>query len=415
MEAPRIEEPPTAGRVVLKTSVGDLQVDLWSQQAPLACRNFVQLCMERYYEDVIFHRIVKKFMAQTGDPTGTGAGGASIFEDGKAFKDEIHQRLVFSRAGLLAMASKDEKRNSNQSQFFVTLGPCEWLNKQHTIFGKVTGDSIYNLHKFEAVEVDASGRPVAPEPRILSATVVDQPFPDIKPRKSRQEVEASKLRKQARKEEKRKKKARKHLDKKDTRLPKDEYESLRQELRGTSKDAQGKSTSASASMSAFEQRRAKYLQRRPAGAASQKSHQRNTLAKLQEFQAKLAKAGAHANGKSTSASNTNDTLKEEENYKGGIGENQMEDEGVQDANGHEWMHTELRFKRHIDDAFRSDKRGEKSHGRTDVHGKGNGIQTDDEHDDADELTIIDAKTAMGRAAFDQLEDERNRGPPHKRT
>ena len=67
-------EPPTAGKVVLVTSLGEIEIELWSKEAPKACRNFVQLCLERYYDGTIFHRVIKDFMIQGGDPTGTGAG-----------------------------------------------------------------------------------------------------------------------------------------------------------------------------------------------------------------------------------------------------------------------------------------------------------------------------------------------------
>lgn len=90
-------EPATLGKVVLHTSVGDLDVELWPKQAPRACRNFVQLCMEGYYDRTIFHRVVKGFMAQGGDPTGTGHGGESIY--GAPFRMETHSRLRFSHRG----------------------------------------------------------------------------------------------------------------------------------------------------------------------------------------------------------------------------------------------------------------------------------------------------------------------------
>lgn len=67
-------EPVTQGKVVLKTTIGDLDVELWAKEAPKACRNFIQLCMEGYYDDCIFHRLIKEFIVQTGDPTGTGDG-----------------------------------------------------------------------------------------------------------------------------------------------------------------------------------------------------------------------------------------------------------------------------------------------------------------------------------------------------
>ena len=91
------------------------------------------MCLEGYYNNTIFHRIVKDFIIQGGDPTGTGEGGESVY--GKEFPDEFHQRLRFVRRGLVAMASSGP--NSNRSQFFITLDRTEELNRKHTIFAKV--------------------------------------------------------------------------------------------------------------------------------------------------------------------------------------------------------------------------------------------------------------------------------------
>lgn len=79
-----ITEPATNGKVILTTTVGDIEIELWSKETPLACRNFVQLCMEGYYDDTAFHRVVKGFIVQGGDPTGSGEGGESIY--GAPFK-----------------------------------------------------------------------------------------------------------------------------------------------------------------------------------------------------------------------------------------------------------------------------------------------------------------------------------------
>ncbi|XP_008468558.1 spliceosome-associated protein CWC27 homolog, partial [Diaphorina citri] len=136
--------------VLLKTSVGDIDIELWSREAPKACRNFVQLCMEGYYNNTIIHRVVKGFIAQGGDPTGTGTGGESIY--GKPFKDEIHSRLRFVRRGLVAMANAG--KDDNGSQFFFTLAATPELNSKHTIFGKVAGDTIYNMIKLDEIMVD---------------------------------------------------------------------------------------------------------------------------------------------------------------------------------------------------------------------------------------------------------------------
>uniref|UniRef100_A0A2R9AN27 Spliceosome-associated protein CWC27 homolog n=1 Tax=Pan paniscus TaxID=9597 RepID=A0A2R9AN27_PANPA len=121
-------------QVLLKTTAGDIDIELWSKEAPKACRNFIQLCLEAYYDNTIFHRVVPGFIVQGGDPTGTGSGGESIY--GAPFKDEFHSRLRFNRRGLVAMANAGS--HDNGSQFFFTLGRADELNNKHTIFGKVT-------------------------------------------------------------------------------------------------------------------------------------------------------------------------------------------------------------------------------------------------------------------------------------
>ncbi|CAG0897062.1 unnamed protein product [Darwinula stevensoni] len=176
-----IQEPPTSGKVLLKTTVGDIDVELWSKETPKACRNFIQLCMEGYYDGTIFHRVVKDFIVQGGDPTGTGKGGESIY--GKPFKDEIHTRLRFVRRGLVAMANGG--KDDNGSQFFFTLGPCPELQKKHTLFGKVTGDTIYNMIKLEEVDIDRDDRPVHPH-KIIRTEILNNPFPDIVPRTTKE-------------------------------------------------------------------------------------------------------------------------------------------------------------------------------------------------------------------------------------
>lgn len=161
----------------MRTSCGELDIELWTKEAPRACRNFVQLCMEGYYDGTTFHRIIRNFMAQGGDPTGTGEGGESIY--GHPFKDEFHSRLRFVRRGLVAMANSGP--NDNGSQFFISLGPCEHLQNKHTIFGKVAGNTIYNAVKLGEVEVGADDRPMYP-PKIKSTQILANPFEDIIPR-----------------------------------------------------------------------------------------------------------------------------------------------------------------------------------------------------------------------------------------
>uniref|UniRef100_A0A1L8DTX9 Spliceosome-associated protein CWC27 homolog n=1 Tax=Nyssomyia neivai TaxID=330878 RepID=A0A1L8DTX9_9DIPT len=177
-----IQEPPTNGKVLLKTSVGDIDIELWSREAPKACRNFVQLCMEGYYNSTIFHRLVKGFIVQGGDPDGNGSGGESIY--GAPFRDEFHTRLRFARRGLVAMANAGP--NDNGSQFFFTLGATPELQNKHTIFGKVTGDTVFNMLKLEEGVVDEEERPVYPH-KIIRAEILHNPFEDIEPRVTRKE------------------------------------------------------------------------------------------------------------------------------------------------------------------------------------------------------------------------------------
>jgi peptidyl-prolyl cis-trans isomerase SDCCAG10 len=146
----------------------------------LACRNFIQLALEGYYDNTVIHRIIKGFMIQMGDPTGTGTGGKSIW--GRPFKDEIHGRLKFNHRGQVAMANENAP-NTNQSQFFVTLDACAWLDRKHTIFGKVTGNTIFNVIRVGDADVGGEGgdRPLD-ELKIKGIEVLWNPFDDIVPR-----------------------------------------------------------------------------------------------------------------------------------------------------------------------------------------------------------------------------------------
>ncbi|XP_040277264.1 spliceosome-associated protein CWC27 homolog [Bufo bufo] len=172
-----IQEPPTNGKVLLKTTAGEIDIELWSKETPKACRNFIQLCLEGYYENTVFHRVVPEFIVQGGDPTGTGTGGDSIY--GKPFRDEFHTRLRFNRRGLVAMANAGP--HDNGSQFFFTLGRADELNNKHTIFGKVTGDTIYNLLRLAEVDIGEEDRPVNPH-KIRTTEVLFNPFDDLVPR-----------------------------------------------------------------------------------------------------------------------------------------------------------------------------------------------------------------------------------------
>ena len=118
---------------VIKTNMGDVELELYAKETPKTVDNFVKLAKKGYYKGIIFHRVIANFMIQGGDPTGTGRGGESAW--GGKFEDEIVPSLVFDKAGILAMANAGP--GTNGSQFFITLAPTAWLNNNHTIFGKV--------------------------------------------------------------------------------------------------------------------------------------------------------------------------------------------------------------------------------------------------------------------------------------
>lgn len=118
---------------------GEFVIQLYADKTPNTVNNFIFLAREGFYDGVIFHRVIEGFMAQGGDPTGTGTGGP-----GYSFADEFDSSLTFDRPGLLAMANSGP--NTNGSQFFITFAPTEWLNNKHTIFGEVIeGMDVVNV------------------------------------------------------------------------------------------------------------------------------------------------------------------------------------------------------------------------------------------------------------------------------
>ena len=118
---------------VIKTNMGSIEIELFARETPKTVENFVTLAKKGYYKGIIFHRVIKNFMIQGGDPTGTGTGGQSAW--GGKFDDEIVPSIVFDKEGILAMANAGP--GTNGSQFFITLAATPWLNGHHTIFGKV--------------------------------------------------------------------------------------------------------------------------------------------------------------------------------------------------------------------------------------------------------------------------------------
>ncbi len=152
--------------VVLETNVGKIELKLYPKVAPLAVKNFTTHVKNGYYNGLIFHRIIKDFMIQGGDPKGTGTGGKSIW--GKPFKDEFASNVVFDKPYLLAMANSGPKTNG--SQFFITLVPTPHLNGKHTIFGEVIkGKDV--VRKMEKVSVSPRGNKPMFDQKIIKAYI----------------------------------------------------------------------------------------------------------------------------------------------------------------------------------------------------------------------------------------------------
>ncbi|TMW89836.1 hypothetical protein EJD97_016570 [Solanum chilense] len=170
--------------VMIVTSLGDITVDLFTDECPLTCKNFLKLCKIKYYHNCIFHTVRKNFTIQTGDPTGTGSGGDSIYKflygsQARFFSDEIHPNLKHSKMGTVAMASSTGtgEKNLNASQFYITLrDDLDSLDGEHTVFGEIT-EGFDTLNRINEAYVDGKGKPYQ-NIRIKHTYILYDPFDD---------------------------------------------------------------------------------------------------------------------------------------------------------------------------------------------------------------------------------------------
>ncbi len=144
-------DPAKKYKAVIETSRGVIELELSPQHAPKTVNNFVFLAKEGFYDEVSFHRVIKNFMIQGGDPTGTGRGGT-----GYRFEDELKENPLKHETGVISMANSGP--NTNGSQFFITHSPQPHLNGRHTVFGKVVSgqdvvDAIQQGDKILHVEI----------------------------------------------------------------------------------------------------------------------------------------------------------------------------------------------------------------------------------------------------------------------
>ena len=147
----------------MKTDVGMLVIELFADKTPKTVNNFVFLARQGFYDGVIFHRVIADFMAQGGDPTGSGSGGP-----GYKFADEFHPSLRHDKPGVLSMANAGP--GTNGSQFFITHAPTPHLNDKHTVFGQVTE----GLDVLMAIKPRNPQRPEYPGVKIQSIEIVEE-------------------------------------------------------------------------------------------------------------------------------------------------------------------------------------------------------------------------------------------------
>ncbi|UKK01317.1 peptidyl-prolyl cis-trans isomerase [Theileria orientalis] len=160
--------------VTLHTNFGDLKIELFCKDTPKTCKNFLALCASDYYNNTKFHRNIKGFLIQGGDPTGTGKGGESIY--GEPFEDEFVSHLKHDKRGMVSMANPGQS-NSNSSQFFITYSKQMHLNNQYTVFGRLIS-GLDTLEKLENVPVGKKNRPLT-DIIIESITIHTNPIADL--------------------------------------------------------------------------------------------------------------------------------------------------------------------------------------------------------------------------------------------
>ena len=154
-------QPDTDYRAEIRTTAGTMIVDLEQDRAPVTVNNFVFLALHQYYDGIIFHRVLEDFMAQTGDPTGTGQGGP-----GYRFDDEFHSELVHDGAGVLSMANAGP--GTNGSQFFITFTATPWLDRRHAVFGRV----VEGLEVLDAITRIDPMQPGGSEPDAIESVEI---------------------------------------------------------------------------------------------------------------------------------------------------------------------------------------------------------------------------------------------------
>ncbi|XP_026694279.2 RING-type E3 ubiquitin-protein ligase PPIL2 [Ciona intestinalis] len=167
----RYEFVKKKGYVRLTTNVGEINLELHCDITPKTCENFIKLCKKGYYDGTVFHRLIRNFMIQGGDPSGNGRGGESAW--GEPFKDEFRFNLSHSERGILSMANSGP--DTNKSQFFITFRSCKHLDRKHTVFGRVVG-GLSTLVRMEEIKTEKKTDVPLERIELQKATVFVDPY-----------------------------------------------------------------------------------------------------------------------------------------------------------------------------------------------------------------------------------------------
>lgn len=165
-------EPGKQYKAVFETNKGRIVIDLYADQVPVTVNNFVFLIRNHYYDGIVFHRVLEDFMAQTGDPTGSGSGGP-----GYNFEDEFDADLRHRGKGVLSMANRGAGTNTNGSQIFITFVDTPWLDGKHSVFGRVS-EGLNVLDKLQRIDPQRPSAFIQPD-RIEQAYVVEKGAKDF--------------------------------------------------------------------------------------------------------------------------------------------------------------------------------------------------------------------------------------------
>lgn len=161
-------EPATTAKVILVSTKGPIEIDIWAKEVPNVSRQFIQNCIDKKYVGMTFSKVIKDYLIQT----------SKINEQGPLMKDEFHSRLKYNKRGLLGAVHNDKRNTTNVDSIFITLKPTPEFNNNYVLFGKLVGESIYNVVKINESELESEETPLYPA-EITDIKIPIQYFEDL--------------------------------------------------------------------------------------------------------------------------------------------------------------------------------------------------------------------------------------------